>query len=447
MNLKEKEQQIDQIFEKYKEDLKTLVAANSANAKAEEAAPFGKGVREALAKAIEIAEKFGFRTYTDPEGYYGYAEVGEGEELFGVLGHLDVVPSGPKSDWQTDPFVMTEKDGKLYGRGTQDDKGPLLASMYALKLLLDGGAKLDRRVRFIFGTNEESLWGGIKAYVKKEEHPALGFTPDSSFPLNYAEKGLINYELTMREVTDAVFLGGTAYNAVPAEATTAYDKSVEDALKSLGYKYIVKDNVITVIGKTMHAMAADKGINAVVRLAEAMRKAGKDGAMLRFLTEKGNNPHGSPIFGDISDDISGKLMFNVGVAKLEKDSQMIGIDMRTPVTYEKEKADEAIEKAAKSYGISVRQYDYLRPIHIDVNSELVKSLMRAYREVTGDEKSQPAVSGGATYARAMDNIVAFGANFPGHEATDHQANEHASIEDLKKAMLIYMRAFELLVTK
>src|SRR5699024_11049830 len=89
-------------------------------------------------------------TMMDPEGYYGYAEIGEGEELFGVLGHVDVVPVGDLNNWDSDPFELTEKDGKLYGRGTTDDKGPLLASMYALKAILDEGYKLNQRVRFSY---------------------------------------------------------------------------------------------------------------------------------------------------------------------------------------------------------------------------------------------------------------------------------------------------------
>lgn len=448
MDIKNKQQLIEQNFDSYTDDLKKLVGAPSENGEAAPGAPFGKGVGEALGAMLGIAKDLGFKTYADPDGYYGYAEIGDGKELFGILGHLDVVPPGPRKDWTYEPFTLTQTDdGKFYGRGTQDDKGPTLASMYALKLLLDDGAKLKRRVRFIFGTNEELLWGGIKAYMKKEEHPSLGFTPDSDFPLIYAEKGLVNYELTSAEKTDATLAGGTAYNAVPAEATTLFDAAIESALKDLGYKYESDGETITAMGKTVHASVADEGVNAVAHLAEAMAKAKKDNAMIRFIAEKGTDPNGKNIFGDVADEVSGKLTFNIGVADIGKDKQMIGIDMRVPVTYDQQKIDDAMDKAASEYGVDVKKYDYLRPINIDVNSELVQSLMRAYQEVTGDTKSEPMTSGGATYARSMDNIVAFGAVFPGHEETEHQANEHVAIADLKKAMEVYMRAFELLVVE
>ena len=117
--------------------------------------PFGEAVDRALHKALEIAGGLGFRTRYGDGGYYGWAEIGEGQELVGILGHLDVVPPGRLDDWEDDPFGagpggLVRKDGGsgmtfLYGRGTQDDKGPLLAAMFAAKALLDAGVKLSKR--------------------------------------------------------------------------------------------------------------------------------------------------------------------------------------------------------------------------------------------------------------------------------------------------------------
>ena len=208
---------IDDLFPKYQEDLSALVAIDSVLDE-EGQAPFGQSVQKALETVVEIAGNLGFETMIDPEGYYGYAEIGEGEELFGVLGHVDVVPVGDLNNWDSDPFELTEKDGKLYGRGTTDDKGPLLASMYALKAILDEGYKLNQRVRFIFGADEESLWRCMDAYTAKEELPNMGFTPDSSFPLNYAEKGLIEFYLHTNEESSVRLEGGGPLNAVPEQA-------------------------------------------------------------------------------------------------------------------------------------------------------------------------------------------------------------------------------------
>jgi predicted dipeptidase len=433
-------------FPQYKKDLTRLIAANSKNAPAVGNMPFGKGVQQALETALDVAKSFGLRTFIDPDGYYGYAEIGEGEEMLGVLGHLDVVPADDTAPWHTPPFVLTAKDGKLYGRGASDDKGPTLAALYALKILLDSGVKLNKRVRFIFGTDEESLWRGVKKYTEKEEHPTYGFTPDSSFPLIYAEKGLVEYNLVTHDTVAIDFTGGSAYNAVAARAEVPYSQAVAAAMDSLGYAYTKEGDKLVAQGVAAHAMAPETGVNAILHLAEALVLAGETGDLLAFVTEKAMNPLGIDIFGDVSDEMSGHLKLNVGVADFKPGMQKIGIDIRFPVTYPKEKVDKALAAAAKPYGVKVEEFDYLRALYVDVNTPLIRRLMQAYQDVTGDTASQPLAIGGATYARSMDNIVAFGATFPGAEKTEHQANEYAVISDLKKAMEVYVRAFELLAT-
>ena len=438
---------IESKFPQFKNDLAKLIAVNSKNAPATENAPFGEGVKKALETVIQISKDFGFKTTIDPEYYYGFAEIGEGDEILGVLGHLDVVPADDIDAWNTPPFELTEKDGKLYGRGVIDDKGPMLASMYALKILLDNGAKLNKRVRFIFCTDEESLWRGVKKYIEKEEHPKYGFTPDADFPLLYAEKGLVEYNLTANDEKAVDFNGGTAYNAVADKASVPYSEEIAKIMDELGYKYEKAGDRLVAKGKAAHAMVPEEGINAILRLAEALVKSGETGSMLRFLTEKANNHFGASIFGDVSDSVSGKLKFNVGLVDFKPGKQTVGIDIRFPVTYEKEKVDKALEEAGKACGVKVEQFDYLRSIYIDINTPLVKSLMKAYQDVTGDMESQPISTGGATFARSMDNIIAFGALMPGAAKTEHQANECVIAEEMKTAIEIYARAFELLATE
>ena len=437
---------VESCFPQFISDLAKLISANSKNAPADGNAPFGKGVQLALETALQTAKDFGFRTTIDPEGYYGYAEIGEGDEMMGVLGHLDVVPADDIEAWSTHPFELTEKDGKFYGRGVADDKGPLLASIYALKILLDSGAKLNKRIRFIFCTDEESLWRGVKKYIEKEELPVFGFTPDADFPLLYAEKGLVEYNLIAND-TDTVDLnGGTAYNAVANKASVPFSDEIAAVMDELDYKYEKAGDRLVAKGKAAHAMVPEEGINAILHLAQALVKSGETGTMLRFLTEKANDPFGVPIFGDVTDSVSGKLKFNVGLVDFKPGTQTVGIDIRFPVTYEKEKVDKALEEAGKEYGVKVEQFDYLRSIYIDVNTPLVKSLMQAYQDVTGDMESQPISTGGATFARSMENIIAFGALMPGADKTEHQANECVPVADMKKAIEIYSRAFELLCT-
>lgn len=405
--------------------------------------PFGENIQKVLEEMIDICKELGFRTYIDSEGYYGYAEIGSGEKLVGVLGHLDVVPSGDLSKWENEPFKPVIKDGKYYGRGAQDDKGPTLAAIYALKTLLDCGFKLKYRVRFIFGTDEENLWRDMPKYVEKEEIPTVGFTPDSKFPLIYSEKGLLQCKLIAKNESGLVFKGGDAFNSVPSNIIVPKNEELMKVLLELNYEFKDKDEVIEIVGKSVHAQVAETGINAINRYMHALTKLGKETKSGKFITENLiGYDFAEPIFELVKDEHSGELKFNVGKIEFTEENEILMIDMRIPVTYDKEKIVETLSRKAKEYGFEYIQHDYLKSIYVPLDSELITTLMSAYQEITGDMESQPVASGGATYARAMNNCVAFGCVLPGSPKTEHQPNEYIILDDIKKAMKIYMKAFE-----
>lgn len=405
--------------------------------------PFGENIQKVLEEMIDICKELGFRTYIDSEGYYGYAEIGSGEKLVGVLGHLDVVPPGDLSKWENEPFKPVIKDGKYYGRGAQDDKGPTLAAIYALKTLLDCGFKLKYRVRFIFGTDEENLWRDMPKYVEKEEIPTVGFTPDSKFPLIYSEKGLLQCKLIAKNESGLVFKGGDAFNSVPSNIIVPKNEELMKVLLELNYEFKDKDEVIEIVGKSVHAQVAETGINAINRYMHALTKLGKETKSGKFITENLiGYDFAEPIFELVKDEHSGELKFNVGKIEFTEENEILMIDMRIPVTYDKEKIVEILSRKAKEYGFEYIQHDYLKSIYVPLDSELITTLMSAYQEITGDMESQPVASGGATYARAMNNCVAFGCVLPGSPKTEHQPNEYIILDDIKKAMKIYMKAFE-----
>jgi succinyl-diaminopimelate desuccinylase len=404
--------------------------------------PFGENIDNAMKKTLEICEGLGLKTYYDPEGYYGYAEIGQGEEIVGILGHLDVVPPGGLDVWNHNPFDPVIENGKLYGRGTQDDKGPTLAALYAAKALMNLGVNFNKRLRFIFGTDEESLWRDMKKYMEKEEKPTLGFTPDSKFPLIYAEKGLLQIILEAENEHNLVIEGGNAFNSVPDSIIYNRDKQDEliAELRALGYEYEMVENGVKVLGKSAHAQVTEKGINAINRLAIALRNIGITSKAIEFIyNEIGEDPYATGIFGNCEDEGSGKLKFNVGKMSI-KEKEELSIDIRIPVTIDKNEIVTKIREAARKYGLSYREYDWLKSIYIPKDHFLIRTLMEVYQEVTKDTKSEPESSGGATYARAIDNCVAFGAMLPGRIKTEHQPNEHIVLKDLFIAMEIYAKA-------
>jgi succinyl-diaminopimelate desuccinylase len=426
--------------------LSKLVRIPSVCAEGEGGYPFGAAVDQALRAALQIAGDLGFRTHYGDGGYYGYAEIGEGAEMLGVLGHLDVVPPGKPEDWQAGPFDPVEVDGNLYGRGAQDDKGPLLAALFAVKALMDAGVKFNKRVRFIFGTDEETLWRCINRYKDKEELPGMGFSPDARFPLIFAEMGLLQLHLAGANRSGLYLAGGSAFNAVPD--TMLYEGERQDdlarKLDELGFPFTRKEQSIEIHGKAAHAMIPEEGINAIARLCIALRAIGIESKAIDFVAQEvGENPNATRIFGACADEPSGRLKFNVGMIDLGE-VERISIDCRIPVTVPKAEIVSKLSTAAGRYGLAYKEFDWLAPIYLPKDHFMIETLMRVYRQVSGDDVSQPIASGGATYARAMDNCVAFGALFPGEILTEHQPNERADLRNLYKAMEIYAHAIHAL---
>lgn len=421
------------------ESIKVAVRINSVMDEdtATESMPFGKGVDESLRKTLEIAESLGFKTvYKD--GYYGYAEIGEGEELIGILGHIDVVPIGDESKWKFPPFSATEEDGYIYGRGTQDDKGPTIAAMYAVKALLDAGVKFGKRVRFIIGGDEENLWRCIAKYTENgEEIPSMGFTPDSSFPVTNAEKSLVQFYLRGKGSKDLSLNISGALNAVPGVAnyTGKLADKLSEKLDELKFDYEKDGESITVIGKRVHAASADKGVNAIERLCKALYEIGVEDDVVRFVAELSDSV-GSKILPNCIDDVSGTLTLNLGELIINEKESKIGFDSRVPVKFTIEDLEDAVKEKAANYGLEFEEFDRLKSLYVPADSELIKTLVSVYEEETGLEGT-PKSSGGATYAKALDNCVAFGAMFPFDEKTEHQENERVNIKNMIKATEIY----------
>jgi predicted dipeptidase len=430
---------IERLFSIFVEDLRELIAVPSVYEEDETDRPFGKAIDDSLKKMLEISARLGFKTYYDPEGYYGYAEIGQGKEMIGILGHMDVVPAGDLDQWESDPFELVEKEGFLIGRGTQDDKGPTLAALYAVKMLVDDGVIFDKVVRFIYGTDEETLWRGIQKYQEKERMPDLGFSPDSKFPLIYSEKGLLQCKLNSKKPSPVHVKGGDAFNSVPSKIKYENDlDQLEGALKKLNFEYEREDDAISVLGKSAHAQKTEAGVNAISRLVLALKEMGYDSPGINFISEVIKETYfGELVFGNIEDEPSGKLKMNVGKIDFNEKDEEICIDMRIPVKTEKRFIVDKLTEVANKFDLDFQEYDYLRSIYVPLDSDLINKLMASYVEVTGDTVSQPEASGGATYARAMDNCVAFGSVLPNSQKTEHQPNERVTVDDLKTAMQIY----------
>lgn len=386
--------------------------------------PFGIECARALDNMLELCSSLGFRTKRC-SNLLGWAEIGEGDELIGILAHLDVVPEG--SGWEYPAFGMTLTDDRIYGRGISDDKGPAVMCVFAMKKLLDSGKKLRRRIRIIFGlTEERGEWIDMQYYKEHEELPTFGFTPDASFPAVYGEKGILVMKLLMPLEGSGVdsISGGQAHNMVADHCTAAVN----------GKSFLAE-------GISAHGSLPHKGVNAILKLMEQL-EAEAPGKLSRFMTEKfGSTCDGSLIGCALSDEQSGALTLNVGVIEVEAESVAVTIDIRYPVTMKGEDIAEIIRRECEPYGVEAALESDSAPVYMDKNGRVISSLTEVYRSVTGDS-TEAFVMGGGTYARAMPNIVAFGPLFPQSPETEHQKNEYMLIKDIETARRIYELALE-----
>ncbi|KAA0741986.1 dipeptidase PepV [Bacillus sp. AY3-1] len=427
---------------------------------AKEGAPFGEGVEKALSFMLHKGETEGFAS-KNLEGYAGHLEMGQGEELVGILCHVDVVPEG--DGWTTPAYSADIRDGKIFARGAIDDKGPTMAAYYAMKIVKELGLPLSKRVRMILGTDEESNWKCVDHYFKNEEMPTIGFAPDADFPIINAEKGISDIQVVQSGSEEkkgtyelVSFESGRRLNMVPdfAEAiitgedvnalTVAYEEYLQTA-KKIG-EAIVEGNTVTlqIKGISAHGSTPEKGENAGLLLANFLTTVALDGkgsSFASFVTEtfKGD------ILGEkagisYKDDISGPLTVNVGRLSYTKENGgNLGLNVRYPVTTNFDEMIAKLKEYVGNHGFKVADYSNSRPHHVDKDHVLIRTLQRVYEEQTG-EKAELLAIGGGTYARSLKAGVAFGPLFPGKEELAHQKDEYIEIEDLLKATAIYAQA-------
>ena len=408
--------------------------------------PFGDEIQRMLELTLRPCEELGMTTYMDPEGYYGYAEIGEGTETMAILCHIDVVPAEDEAAWKFGPFTATIDEGKIYGRGTQDDKGPTIASLYAVKALVDAGEVFNKKIRFIFGTDEENLWRCMDKYNEKEPEATYGFAPDSDFPLTYAEKGLLQVKLHGPGSKDFQTHNDGAFNVVPDKAVYNEKEKVAE-MKALadarGYSYLDQADELVLTGVSVHAKDAQDGVNAVVNLADLLKEHYEHEALAFIADNFVNDPHAKQIFGEVADADSGALTANIAKLLVTPDESVVAIDLRLPVTADKEALVADLKAAATTYGLEYEEYDYLRSLYVPLDHSLIQTLLEVYRGLTGDN-SEPISSGGATYARTMNNCVAFGARTVDVPMTAHQVNENMPVKNFYEAMEIYAHAIKAL---
>lgn len=454
---------IDELRNEIVQSTQELVQIKSVKEEAKPGKPYGQGIHESLEYTLNLAEKMGFET-SNVDGWAGHAEMGEGEDIVGILVHLDVVPEG--SNWTYPPYGAEIHDNKMYGRGTIDDKGPTIAALYAMKAVQDSGIELNKRVRLILGTDEEIGGPGLGYYLEREEVPAIGFSPDAEFPAIHAEKGIMIFNLE-KEFSqkcscccDGIQIqsikGGNAPNMVPdyceavlvgsdlAKVRAAFDTYVER--EDVQLEWVKEDGKVMIKshGISAHGSLPEMGKNAVSQLMVFLASLDLEACdlcdFIKFYAEKiGMEFYGESFGCGLEDEVSGKLIFNVGIMELTEERVSMTVNVRYPVTSTYQEVLNGLQKELAGTGIEFKDGGQLDPLYIPKDDELVAKLMAVYHELTGDD-SDPIAIGGGTYAREIPKAVAFGPLFPGQPELAHQKDEYISLDDLILNAKIYAQA-------
>lgn len=457
--------EIDDYFEAHRdelfEDIKRLVEIPSVRGEAEPGMPFGEGPAKALALALSMAEGYGFAA-KNHENYVGTADLNGKETKLGILAHLDVVGEG--TGWTVcEPFHPVFKDGKLYGRGVSDDKGPAVAALYAMRAVRELGIPLQYNVRLILGTDEESGSSDIAYYFRKEAPPPMVFTPDSDFPVINTEKGRLNGAFRASWPKDGALprivsiQGGYRLNVVPPEAEALTEGLSIDEARSCcaraeaetGAKFTLEETPqgvrIFAHGAGAHASTPEKGNNAVTALIHALllMPFAPSTGLERLRTVNAMFPHGDGLGRAAgiaaADEVSGELTANFSLFHFGEEGLEGEFDSRTPLCADGVALIRGMQRKFAGAGMEIGAKSVIEPHHTPPDSPLIRALLAAYEEFTGC-KGECLSTGGGTYVHGIPGGVACGCVMPGIDTNMHGADEFSIAEDLVTSAKIFARA-------
>ena len=461
------EQQVDAYVDEVWEDVVADIAALVSHLSivdydaAEEGAPFGRPVLDALDCALGIAARLGYEV-SDDEGYVGMADItGERPEQVATIAHVDVVPAGP--GWATDPFAMERREGWLLGRGVIDDKGPAVLSLYAGAYFLKHGITPRYSFRALLGCDEEAGMTDVHRYLARHNDPAFLFTPDAEFPVCNAEKGLYGAIFKSAEVAGGAILswsGAEASNAIPSEsvcelavdaselpAPVAHDDRIEVTTVEPGRARVFAHGIgghASLPAGTLNAVGLVVAYLQEVTVARADLFAPAERDFLNLLSVLHADTDGTASGIVSENEAFGPLTCNAGCIAVCDGRIEQTIDVRYPDSTSPEAMTAILEPLAASHG-AVLEVTRTKPaFSTSADSPAVQALINTYNEVTG-KQAKPFSMGGGTYARNFARAVSFGPEEPGLELPEwggpmHGPNECANEAQLKQALKIYILA-------
>lgn len=449
---------IDSKKEEMLQDVMKLVRIDSQRGTAEPGMPFGKGPAMVLDAAEQMMKAYGLDT-RNYEHYVVTGDLGEGEKKLDILAHLDVVPV--TDEWTvTKPFEPLILDGKIYGRGTSDDKGPAIAALYALRAIRDLKLPLKQRVRLVLGSDEECGSSDLEYYYSREQEAPCTFTPDGDFPVINLEKARLSREFEADFAPSSeiprieILKAGDKVNVVPAKAEAVFVGLEEEDLKRAADKAAEATDALfvwtkqeerihlSVKGTAAHASTPEAGNNALTALlylitllpivnCEGYRRLSALSQMFPHGDTKGE-----ALNVDMEDEESGALTMNLGILDYEDGHLKGAFDSRAPLCATDENLTEEMRKAFANAGLQMEGGKMTPAHHVPANSAFVRTLLESYERYTGI-KGKPLAIGGGTYVHELERGVAFGCGVEGVDTHMHGDDEFMEIDTILMSAKIF----------
>lgn len=404
----------------------------SIKASPSDGAPFGKECAKALRACTRLFEERGFCAEAHLEHGYSLVTYGSGEKTIGIFSHSDVVPVG--DDWlYTKPFEPVIKDGALIGRGVEDNKSGIMATLCAMEIIRKYNIPIKSKLMLFIGSNEETGMEDIKAFVNNHTLPEISIVPDADFPCSTGEKGIFQFFAECgKPLCDIIdFCGGEAFNIVLDKAFVKLKKSpaLEAELskladsKQISFEADSDSITLTAKGIAKHASDPQDSLNAAFMLASLLSDArslsDSDREIMATVKHILSCPFGTSMGIDYCDELFGRLTFVNGIVSVQNGRLRLSFDTRYSSALEPSELESKIEHAFKNLGWTICEKDNKAGFSIEADSKIPHIFEEIYNEITGFEKKSIKLGGG-TYARIIKNAFSVGTFTPTVQSPEPQ---------------------------
>jgi predicted dipeptidase len=390
--------------------------------------------------------------------------------ILALLTHGDV-EGVEGQQWSSPPFEAKLVNGRIIGRGAEDDKGPIIASLYVMAALRDAGWPLDSTVRLLIANGEESSWKEIPYYLERAPTPDRTIGVDAAYPVTHAQKGYGVLTFRAQPVAGprsgkwriAKMSGGSGMSIIAERGEallewtgTARERSgafVElsrladrwakahpPAKLAVGFEGDLLE--VTAEGHGGHSSAPASGHNALgdltAFLATLDLRMDAWGALAAFTgIAVGTETDGRSLGIAHRDPVMGELTANLSFLREEKGTPIAEINIRVPQGIAKERiasrlADRSAAFAQRSGATVAAEVTSLGEPHLaPAEGPLVSGLLAVWREVTGTP-GRPVAIGGGTQARLFPGGVDFGPAEDMEHYRGHGTDEYLTPEELHR---------------